>query len=55
LQRLLLLELKPARLRSPTAQRPSRRWSDFRCAALWSAVVWRTGRNHERNRIREVL
>ena len=33
--------INDARLRSPPAQRSSRRRSDFRCAAIRSAVVWR--------------
>ena len=32
-------------LRSPPAQRSSRRLSDFRCAAIPSAVAWRAKRS----------
>src|SRR5439155_12105907 len=39
-------------LRSPTAQRSSRCRSDFHCAAIRSAVVWRAKR---RRRLRKVF
>ena len=29
-----------ARLRSPPAEKSSRRRSNFRCVAIWSALVW---------------
>src|SRR5215475_6774458 len=32
-------------LRSPTTQRSSRLSSDFRCAAIWSLVIWRADGN----------
>jgi len=38
-------------LRSPPAQRQTRRWSDFRCAAFWSPVVWRAKRGEQYNRV----
>ena len=37
------------RLRSPTSQRPTRRRSDFRCAAVRSAVVWRAECSQQRS------
>ena len=42
-------------LRSPPAQRSSRRLSDFRCAAIPSAVVWRAKRSQQCNRLRQVF
>src|SRR4029453_9191159 len=41
-------EIICARLRSPPVQRSSRRRSDFRCAAIQSAVVRRAGCNQLR-------
>ena len=46
--------LRNAPLRGPPAQRSSRRRSDFRCAAIRSAVVRRPGRNHEWDQIRKI-
>jgi hypothetical protein len=39
------------RLRSTSAQRSSRRQSNFRCAPIRSAVVWRAGCGEQRNRL----
>jgi hypothetical protein len=45
-----------AHLRSPTAQRSSRRRSHLGCATVWSAVVHRSRRrNRERDWARELL
>jgi hypothetical protein len=41
-----------ARLRNRSKQRRTRRRSDFRCAAIRSAVVWRAERDQQCNRIR---
>jgi len=38
-----------ARLRNQTVQRSSRRRSDFRCAAIRSAVVWRAECSQQRS------
>ncbi len=37
------------------AARRLERIDDFRCAAIWSAVIWRTKRNQQRNRLYQVL
>jgi len=41
--------------KATTAQRSSRRRSDFRCAAIQSAVVWWAKRGQQCSRIRAVL
>jgi hypothetical protein len=46
--------LRNAPLRGPSAQRSSRRRSDFRCTAIRSAVLRRPGRNHEWDQIRKI-
>jgi hypothetical protein len=42
-----------APLRNQTAQGSPRRRSNFRCAAIRLAVVWRAERCQQRNRLRE--